>query len=207
MDLTYINLGYEDELSERVLKTLLSRSGRAYVVGTCYTGGGFGYLKSRISGFNNAAKGTPFLILTDLDTADCAPSLMREWLPTPKHPHLLLRVAVREVEAWLIADREQMARFLGVQVDLIPQTFDAMADPKAELIRLARLSPKREVRADIVPRPNSTSQQGPDYNARMAEFVERYWRPDVAALHSLSLRRTVQAIVRFRPQGLGSIGI
>jgi hypothetical protein len=102
-----INLAVEDELSEVVSRKLLKVTRRSYVVGACYSQGGFGYLRKKISGFNNAAKGTPFFVLTDLDRGPCASALIGEWLPSPipKHPNLILRVAVQEVEAWLLAAR------------------------------------------------------------------------------------------------------
>ena len=67
----FINLAVEDELSEVVLRKVLRETKRPFVVGTCFRKRGFGYLKSKLSGFNNACKGTPFLILTDLDRKPC----------------------------------------------------------------------------------------------------------------------------------------
>ena len=128
-----INLAVEDPLSEAVLRAILRQSNRPYAVGTCYCQGGYGYLKKTIRRFNNAAKGTPFLVLTDLDKADCPPGLIQAWLPDPKHPNLLFRIAVREVEAWILAHREAFALFAGVQQELIPQDVDALDDPKRSL--------------------------------------------------------------------------
>ena len=64
--------------------------------------------------FNHGAKGTPFILLTDLDKNECAPMLIQEWLTDPLHPNLIFRVAVHEVEAWILADREAFAPFLGI---------------------------------------------------------------------------------------------
>ena len=194
-----INLAFEDSLSESVLRVLLRGSGRCYEVATLYTGGGFGYLRQRVRGFNNAAKGIPFLLLTDLDTAECAPVLVREWLPVSPHPNLLFRIAVREVESWLVADRENLARFLGIRVELVPFDPDSIPDPKSVLISLASKSRNRRLRDDIVPRPGSTSKQGPNYNGRLIGFVEHIWDPGVATATSASLRRTVEALASFVP--------
>src|SRR5579864_1139042 len=55
--------------------------------------------------YNSAAANLDFVVLRDLDTdAPCAPELIRTLLPTPS-PRMKLRVAVHEVEAWLLADR------------------------------------------------------------------------------------------------------
>jgi len=55
-----INLALEDALTEsltiRILETLKGR----YAPKTIYNRGGYGYLRSRVSGFNNAARGTGY---------------------------------------------------------------------------------------------------------------------------------------------------
>jgi len=62
-----IQLAVEDELSEKVLRRLLTDSDRPFHVSSVINRGGYGYLKSKIDGFNKSAKGLPFLVLTDLD--------------------------------------------------------------------------------------------------------------------------------------------
>src|SRR5271166_3110925 len=102
MNLIPVNLATEDELSETVLLRMLADLGR-FAVGTSYRRGGFAYLERNISGWNHAAKGIPFILLTDLDRCVCPAKLFGDWLKAPRHPNLLFRVAVREVEAWLLA--------------------------------------------------------------------------------------------------------
>jgi hypothetical protein len=194
-----INLAVEDLLSEVVLRTILHQSKRPYQVGVCYCKRGYGYLKKTIQGFNNAAKGTPYLVLTDLDRAECPLRLIEEWLPCPKHPNLLFRIAVREVEAWLLADREAFAKFIGVRKELIPQAVDAIDDPKRTLINLVSRSRNRELREAIVPRPNSTAKVGPDYNGQLIPFVENHWKVEAAMCNSASLQRAVNAVTVFEP--------
>ncbi len=82
--------------------------------GTVYGKHGKPFLKERIGGCNNASRHAPWVVLVDLDTdADCAPPFRATWLPHPA-PHMCFRVAVRAVEAWLMADAETLARFLSV---------------------------------------------------------------------------------------------
>jgi len=195
-----INLAVEDILSEAVLRKILRESKKDFAVGACFCHGGYAYLKKSIRGFNNAAKAAPFLVLTDLDKAECPPVLLREWLPHPRHPNLLFRIAVREVEAWLLAHREALAKFLGIQRQLIPYEVDNLADPKQLLISLARKSKKRQLREAIVPRSGSTAKVGPDYNGQLALFVEHFWEIAKAAQNSPSLQRTVRAITDFNPR-------
>ncbi|MEK7727701.1 MAG: hypothetical protein AAB354_04765 [candidate division KSB1 bacterium] len=142
----------------------------------------------------------PFLVLTDLDTAECPPALLQEWLPYPKNPNLLFRVAEREVEAWLLAHREAFARFLGIEPRLVPLEVDKLNDPKKVLLMLAAKSKKRQLREAIVPALASTARVGPDYNGQLIFFVETSWEVRRAMENSPSLRRAVKALMNFHPQ-------
>ena len=194
-----IHLVVEDELSEAVLREMLRQSGRSFAVGAAYQGGGFGYLRKNVKGFNHGAKGTPYFLLTDLDKNECAPMLIRGWLTVPLHPNLIFRVAVHEVEAWILADREAFACFLGISPRDIPSEVDSIQDPKEKLISLARTSPKRELKNSLVPRRGSTARVGRDYNGRLSEFVHNRWRLDESKRVSPSLLRAANAIGTFEP--------
>ena len=195
-----IHLVVEDELSEAVLRAILRQSGRPFSVGAAYRRGGFGYLRANVKGFNHGAKGTPYFLLTDLDKNECAPTLIREWLTVPLHPNLIFRVAVHEVEAWILADREAFACFLGIPTRNIPSEVDSIQDPKVELVSLARTSPKRDLRNSLVPRAGSTARVGRDYNGRLSEFVRSDWRLDESKRLSPSLQRAANAVGTFEPQ-------
>lgn len=157
-------------------------------------------MKRNIYGFNKASKGMPYMILTDLDTKECAPSMIREWLPAGRNHNLIFRIAVREVESWLLADRSGFAKFLGISRDKMPKNPDGLIDPKAQLINLTRTSRKRDLREDIVPRVRSTAKQGPAYNERLVSFVREAWNPSKACQQSPSLERTLKALEVFAPQ-------
>jgi len=194
-----INLVFEDSLSGSVLSKLLAHSHRHYVVGHRYDAGGFGWIKKKIDGFNHAAKGMPYLVLTDLDRHKCPPILIEEWLSTTRHPNLVFRVAVREVEAWLLACRDSFAAFLGVPPNRIPLNVEEITNPKEFVVNLARRSRKKNVRVDIAPAPASTAKVGPDYNGRLVYYVENLWDPSVAKENSPSLRKAIEALEVFRP--------
>jgi hypothetical protein len=194
-----INLVVEDSLSEAILRKILGSSGRGYAIGTAYNRGGSGYIKGIIAGLNNAAKGTPFVVLTDLDRIECAPVLVDEWLPHTPHHNLLFRVAVREVEAWVLADAEAFAIFFGVRRQLLPNNPDSVDDPKQFLVNLVRRCRRRTIRSDVVPPEGSTRLVGPNYNGRLIDFVLSTWRPEAALTRSPSLARTWKRIVEFQP--------
>lgn len=182
-------------MDEHVARRLAEHVGMT--VGPVYGRRGKDYLRQRIGGFNNAAHYAPWLVLTDLDNEVCPPRLVQIWLPQPAAP-MCLRVAVRAVEAWLLADRESIAAYLGVSAASVPADPDALPNPKEALINLARRSRRRGIRLDMVPRTGSGRSVGPAYDDRMQEFVLRHWRPSVAAEASDSLRRCISALERLK---------
>src|SRR5438445_12986177 len=99
-----ISVVVEGMVDEAVLRCLATEAGAA--VGPVYGRSGKAHIRQRINGYNRAAHLSPWVVLVDLNSdADCAPPLCTAWLPQPA-PMMCFRVAVREVEAWLFADRE-----------------------------------------------------------------------------------------------------
>ena len=193
-----INIVVEDSLSEAVIRKILNSQPHQFYIGYCYQRRGFGYIKLKKRGFNNAAQETPYLVLADLED-ECAPKQIEAWLPEPMHPNLLFRIAVQEVESWLLADKEGLSSFLGISANLIQMDIENIADPKKHLINLARRSRKRSLRESLVPRSGSTAKIGPDYNGQLSSFVANQWDIESAMKNSDSLRRTISAINRFQP--------
>ncbi|MFZ5807235.1 MAG: hypothetical protein ACOY3I_08530 [Verrucomicrobiota bacterium] len=155
-------------------------------------------MKKKIEGFNQAAKGTPFLVLTDLDQNQCAPSLMQDWLSSPRHPNLIFRVAIREVEAWVMAHRSAFAHFLGLPCSRIPNAPDTIPDAKRCLIELAKTSKKTSIRKDIV--PQLSSKTGPNYNGQLSAFIYQSWSSKEARKNSPSLDKAILALEKFKPR-------
>lgn len=187
----------EGDVDEAVLRRLLLQVGANQ--GTIHGKQGKPFLLKRLDGYNRAAQFTPWAVLVDLDhDADCAPPFCRNWLPNPS-PYMCFRVVVREIESWLFADRERLARFLGVRASLIPEQPETVECPKRTMIEVANASRRREIREDMVPRPGSRRKIGPAYNSRLIEFVgnvERGWRPHVAANVSESVKRCLRGLQR-----------
>jgi hypothetical protein len=197
-----VNIAVEDDLSEVVLRKLLFSSEQTYTIGTCYCQGGYGYLKRLVGGINRAVKGTPFIVLTDLDKANCPLALIEEWVHGVRNKNLILRVAVREVESWLLADRYSIAKYLGLNMSLIPLNPENLEDPKATLISLAKKSHYNQIRKDIVPQNGSTSKQGRNYNGRLSQFVKAVWSPNDASKSSNSLKKMINILENFQPTWL-----
>jgi hypothetical protein len=190
----YISAAVEGIVDEATLRRIF---GHLNVIPTAIYGrNGKSFLLSRLNGYNHSANHRKWVVLVDLDRdGDCAPEVLPEWLPAPA-PLMSLRVAVREIEAWLLADRQRISAFLGVRPNLVPENPDLLDDPKAEMVNIARKSRRSDIRADMVPRVGSGQSVGPVYSSRLIQFVQHTdgWRPEVAATSSGSLRRSLEAI-------------
>lgn len=191
-----IRLAVEDELSEWVARRALSARPVAYGIEAVFTRGGVSHLKERARAFNHAARACPFLLLADLDRHDCPPALVNAWLGCPRHPHFLLRVAVREVESWLLADEAGLCEYLGIRAHRALSNYEGLADPKLELLKIALRCSKRTMREALVWRDPASGRlaQGPDYNGALAPFVLERWNLELAQMHCQSLRRLLRAL-------------
>jgi hypothetical protein len=185
----------EGDLDEAVLRRIAEHAGLS--LGIVYGRKGKPFLLQSLSGYNNAARFSPWICLVDLDRdCDCAPPCMQRWLPNPA-AHMCFRIAVRTVEAWLLADRERIAQLLRVATAQVPQNPDQLNDPKQQLINLARRSRLRTIQSDLAPREGSGRSVGPLYTARMIEFVSDEtagWRPAHAFHVSQSLAQCIERL-------------
>ena len=182
----------EDALSQAVVSKLVGKKIQEL---TFIRKGGFGYLKSSLVKFCDAARnGRKVFMLTDLDHKACAPALIEDWFGSEPIPSkFMFRVAVREVETWLMADRIAMANFLGISVAKIQRGIEDIENPKEHLLNLAKLG-KRSLQKDLLPQKGAVSSQGFGYNARMIDFVSNHWSPVRAGELSQSLQRTLVRI-------------
>lgn len=187
----------EDELSGIVLRKLVEELGNGLFVYSVLLMGGFGNIKTGVQRFKNASNVTPHIVLTDLDMGDCAPRLLKDWGVDTAMKNMLFRVAVREVEAWLLADREGVAKYLNLPLSKIPLHPEHENDPKQTLLSLVHKCKKRRLVEELVPAIGSSASIGPLYNTRMGEFVRDNWNVQRAAVNSDSLFRAIQRISSF----------
>jgi hypothetical protein len=152
--------------------------------------------------YNAAARSLPWFVLRDLDRdAPCPGALVAQLLPA-RSPLMCLRVAVRAIEAWLMADPETLAAFLHVSPSQIPANPEGEEDPKRTMLNLAQRSTKPAVRKDMLPPRGASRRTGPGYEGRILEYGEKHWRADVARGRSPSLDRAVKALERLREDWL-----
>lgn len=159
---------------------------------------GFSNIKKMIPAVNNMVKaGIAVIILTDLDAVKCAPEMIRRWFPRqgskPEASNgFLFRIAVREVESWLIADQHALASFLSISKTNFSTDPDSLKDPKAYLLGLIKKKGKYKIHRSMLPGRNS--RIGPEYNNVLCEFILKHWNPERAVKNSLSLRRALDAL-------------
>ena len=191
---TIIFAAVEGDIDEAVVRRLIAHAGGQ--TGDVHGKNGKPALCQRINGYNNAARHAPWVVLVDLDNdADCAPPIRDAWLPAPA-PNLCFRIAVREVEAWLMSDAQTLARYLRVGLGKIPAEPEKLAYPKDAMVDLARRSRRRDIRKDMVPREKSGRRVGPAYSSRLIEYVQEHWKPEVAAGRAESLHRAIDCLQR-----------
>lgn len=193
-----ITLGAEDLLSESVARRLVREyAPEAQIINVMGLRGNQS-LRRRMRDFNEIASSLgPSIVFTDLDRPESCPAeLVREWTNGLRvAPNLLLRVAVMEIEAWALGDRQEIAEWLSIPVEIVPRSPDEVLDPKQELIRLARRSRKRELHTALVRSlPDGLFRPGPGYNDYLGNFVAQFWKPETARLNSPSLDRAIKRI-------------
>jgi hypothetical protein len=178
----------EDRLSAEVIRRLLRDSAVENANLTWLQQRGQTYLKSRMPQLiRSAMGGLRVLVCTDLDMRACVGVLRADWVPNGVPDLLLFAVAIREVEAWIIADT-RLRSFLKTGAE-VPQNPEALQDPKAAVLTLARTSRSRKIRDDIAPSTGAIARVGPGYNDLLSVFVRDVWDHEVAAAACTSLSR------------------
>ncbi len=192
----------EDQLSEVVMRKMLTGCSTLSTSDIIpLSKRGRGYIHSRINEFNNQ-NNIPFFILADLDSDECAPGLIKMWMKQPLKQNILLRIAVREIESWLIADTKGLSRYLRLDHAFIKKEVnipDNLPNPKEKLISLVDRSNSRSLKNDIVRNEKGSYKQGPGYNSRLTDYVNNYWNIKLAAASSNSLKRAIDSIIQFNP--------
>jgi hypothetical protein len=182
----------EGLLDDAVLRRILREVGCN--AGPIHIKNGKSAVLEKLDGYNAAARLMPWVVLVDLNgDAACAPTFVAEHVKSPSEL-LQFRVAVRQVEAWLLADAGRIARFLRVSGARLPGDPDSLENSKRAIVEIARHSRDRSVREEIIPSPGSGRQVGPGYVARMIEFVQTGWHPAEAAARSESLYRCLRCL-------------
>ncbi len=195
MNLNNVILAVEDRLSDAVATKILETFGAKIVKRIGFQGKSD--LERKTPELNRAANGITVFMLTDLDSPrECPPGLIHSWIRGTLNPRFFFRVAIMEVESWVMADRIGFADFLSVPSHRIPSPTDDILNPKEFLISLARRSGKKAIREALVPTQGATLSVGNQYNTLLSEFVREHWDLERAATASPSLKRTLDRLAQ-----------
>jgi hypothetical protein len=113
---TSLIIAVEDESSGAVTARLLSFSGGA--LQPAYFARGFGALKESDGQVPRGQQIPPHIAPTDLDRYPCPSALLDNWGATLLPANFLFRIAVREVEAWPMADNLHFITFINTRWDI-----------------------------------------------------------------------------------------
>lgn len=188
----------EDRLTEAVIIKILRQIDRFSVHRCHYRNKD--KIQKKIADLNRAAKGDfLYLVATDQDTPDNCPAAALENLRAPLSCNLLYRFAVMEIKSWIMADRENIARFLAIDISSVPWKPDEVPKPKECVVAMAKRSKSRSVREDLVPVPSAkTAKVGPGLDPALIEFVSDRWDVLEAQRYSPSLERSYRRLQAFR---------
>lgn len=180
----------EDELSRVIIERLIRNYRPQLHIDRTIVTGGNGRLLNDIPKYVAACQsGIPHIVLTDLDKAICAPQLLANHEVPSLPGKLLFRVAVKEVESWLLADREGLASLLNVPVSRITMLPDNCIDPKEEILSITRRSKSARLKRDMLPVSGSSANIGPLYNDILGGFANASWNIAAATRKSPSLAK------------------
>lgn len=191
----------EDPLSQAVMIRLLEcllGLGKENLQELMPDYGGSSYIKSKFIDYCNLAKHEHVFILTDLDRAECPPSLREEWikqsrLSEPLPSKMRFNVATIEVESWLLADRDNLCAFLGMPNHALPNNVE-IPDPKERLLQCVRKPGSRQAKSNLLPERGKSARVGLGYNDHLREFATNLWDFEIAANSNVSLSRAIARI-------------
>lgn len=196
-----VNLLVEGHVDEAVAWRLLDACGHQR--GATFGKRGWTYIREKARMFDRSCATVALLTLVDfMDTKKpCAPAVVQDWL-AHRHRLHVFRVVVREIESWLLADREAMAHFLAVPVSKIPRFPELLADPKQSLVNLARHSRRKAIRQALVPVAGAAgvaASEGPLYSSELAGFAADFWQPQRARHCAPSLDMCLRRLSDLHP--------
>ncbi|MGL6226332.1 MAG: hypothetical protein ACRC10_06870 [Thermoguttaceae bacterium] len=198
----------EDDPSQAVLQKIFidlntqSRASFSFRAGYPRIMRGSGQIKNQLSHtIEMGRQGMLTFSLLDLDRTTCPAILLRSCLNLKPDQAIILpretliRVAVREIESWVLADVEALSEFTGISETNFPYLPDSITNIKEHFLSIIqRKGTRRGLRA-MLPKPDA--HIGPEYNDRLREFIINHWRSDQAARRSPSLKRTLDKLREF----------
>jgi len=194
----------EDPVTYAVIKRILAYCSTDFEIIAELPARG-GQVKNKIKEFNKLSKSYPVILLTDLDSNDCAPQLL-EQLIKDKNDNFIFNIAVDEAEAWLMADIKGFATYFKIAIEDMPSAHQTKQGGRKALTEmnfaykssmyltheLIKKSKNSEHIRQLTPKKNAA--KGPEYNSCILPFIQNFWNIDDARHNSDSLNRMILRI-------------
>lgn len=156
--------------------------------------------KSSLPKLNEMAK-TGFYCVGACDADEnilCPAQQIHNWIKATRHPNLVVRLAVREAEAWMLADDKGFSEYFKVSLAVVrrdARSPEQLADPKKRLLELIAAGGLRPTRKEaILPQPiGVTASIGINYHSEIEKFINTRWCPMRASANAPSLQRAITA--------------
>ncbi len=160
------------------------------------SGSGCGPIFALLNKYNEISKNvnSPVIVFIDLDNTPCAPRLLADHPIHNMQPpnKFQIRVAVREVESWLLADKQGMETYFGIPQNSIPHYPEQLDDPKQELLNLIKGKARAEFKREMLPK--GKAKIGSKYNKHLTDFINTVWDSTRACANANSLARAIERI-------------
>lgn len=194
--MSWINLVSEDLLGESIARKIIQKYAPNYQPHSINKTGGKSAILKRLLEYNRLAKHLKFFILLDLDQEQCIVHFIKKCFKNKLlKENLIFRVAVLEIESWILADSKGFSEYFKVPKEKLHDNPDKLKDPKRFLVNIIKKCCKeKSYRESIIPDKNSGAVVGPAYNSAMIQFIEKKWSPKRAINVSTSLKRCIQAV-------------
>lgn len=182
----------DEPFARRVIEVAGHSTAAVFVVG------GHGMIDKRVERWCKPSNVHPMLVLRDLKPTlgkNCAPALVRHLVGDGPHSvTTVFRLAERELEAWLLADRAAVAEYFSVKLSAVPLLPDTEFDPKQTLVNICRSSSSSRIRNGMVPTPSSGRAVGQQFTGLVLSFGRSHWDAARARTASPSLDRAIAAL-------------
>jgi hypothetical protein len=188
--MTPVLFAVEGETDVPVAEKLIELVGR--VPRRVSASGGSSSIDAGLTRWARPSNGEPMLVLRDWDVADnveCAPELRARIAGARCPSNVAVRIVVRSMESWLMADRDAACHYF--RTTKIPIHPEQVEHPKLALVDACRRSKLRRVRDGMIPRPGSGGAVGADFSLLIADFARNHWNPTRARLNAPSLSRAI----------------
>lgn len=190
-----ISIATEDILTEEILIKIISSLDNISIPHKLGKQGS-GFLLNSLQKLNELSRAHHVIAIFDLDLkpdAEEFKSLLENKI-TNKTQTFNIIISVREIESWILADREGFSEYLSISKEKICRAPDELLDPKEKIISLARLSKISDIKKGIPPKKGAAAKVGLSYNSLLSNFIRDKWDSERASKYSPSLLKALHHI-------------